>query len=137
MKVATKNEADEKLVARIDVLPPAGKAQMINPHIEMIMEREMVRRDHTTRDCALSRDRKASRSPYAYDFGLHVGAQVSHEDERLQLYTIKQVSGPQTCQVVSAFIDPTRLEEGGKGRWTLGCELRPSASPRPSNNQEK
>ena len=130
MKVAKENESDAKLGARINALSPAGKAQMINTHIEMIMEREMVRRDQTARDSALSRDRKASRPPYAYDFGLRVGAQVSHEDGRL--YTIKEVSGPQTGQVVSAFIEPARLEEGGKGRWTLGCELRPSATPRPS-----
>jgi hypothetical protein len=103
---------------------------MINTHIEMIMEQEMVHRDQTARDSALSRDRKASRPPYAYDFGLQVGTQVSHADGRL--YTIKEVSGPQAGQVVSAFIEPTRLEEGTKGRWTLACELRPTATPRPS-----
>jgi hypothetical protein len=130
LKMAKENEADVKLMERINSLSPAGKAQMINTHIEMIMQQEMTRRDQTARDSALSRDRKASRPPYAYDFGLQAGAQVSHADGRL--YTIREVSGPQAGQVVSAFIEPARLEEGGKGRWTLACELRPTATPRPS-----
>ena len=57
LKVATENEADEKLVARINALSPASKARMMNTHIEMIMEREILRRDQTARDSALSRDR--------------------------------------------------------------------------------
>ena len=130
MKIAKENAADEKPVARINALSPAGKAQMINTHIEMIMEREMVRRDQTTRDSALSRDRKASSPPYAYDFGLQFGAQVSQADRRL--YTITELIGPQAGQVVSAFIEPTRLSEGGKGRLTLACELGPTPTPRPS-----
>ena len=130
LKLAKENEADVKLIERINALSPAGKAQMINTHIEMNMQQEMTRSDQTTIDSALSGDRKASRPPYAYDFRLQVGAQVSHAD--VHLYTIKEVSGPQAGQVFSAFIEPTRLEEGGKGRWTLACEPRPTATPRPS-----
>ena len=114
LKMAKESEADEKLIARINALSTAGKAQMINTHIEMIMQQEMARRDQKASDSALGRDRKASRPPYAYGVGLQVaiGAQVSHADGRL--YKIKEVSGPQTWQVVSAFIEPMRLKEGRK-----------------------
>ena len=45
LKMAKENEADVKLMERINSLSPAGKAQMINTHIEMIMQQEMTRRD--------------------------------------------------------------------------------------------
>ena len=51
LKMANGSEADEKLIARINAMSPASKIQMIDTHIEMIMQQGMTRKDQRRGTC--------------------------------------------------------------------------------------
>lgn len=107
-----------------------GKAQVIFKHAEEKVMQNVLKRDRTARDNILSRQRKNSKSPYAVDFQLAVGDEVSYDGV---LHKIKAVNGPPGEAITSTI----QVKGSEKTRKVRMSELRPTATPRPTTFLER
>ena len=117
--------AEQDIENQMNLMTPAEKAQLIEAEAMRQVQLEGFRRDRRARDSLMSRLRKQSKAPQAYDFGIRVGSEVSHNGK---LYKVTDTSGPDGV-TITAKIKPTRGE--GQEAWVVATELRPSATPRP------
>ena len=89
-----------------------------------------LKRDRTARDNNLSRQRKNSKAPYAVDFQLAVGDEVSYDGV---LHKIKAVNGPPGEAITSTI----QVKGNEKTRKVRMSELRPTATPMPTTFLER
>ena len=128
--IADKDTAVDKLTeeaidGQMKLMSPASIAQLIEAEAERNVQLEGFRRDRRSRDSILSRLRKQSKAPQAYNFNIQKGKEVSHKGK---LFMVTDTSGPNGV-TITAKIKPVRGE--GPVTWVVASELRPSATPRP------
>ena len=116
---------EEAIDKQIKEMGPADIAQLIEAEAERTVQMEGFRRDRRARDSILSRLRKQSKAPQAYDFHIIEGKEVSHGGK---LYTVTGTTGSNGT-AITARIRPSRGT--GSEQWVVASELRPGATPRP------
>ena len=116
---------EEAIDKQIKKMGPADIAQLIEAEAERTVQMEGFRRDRRARDSILSRLRKQSKAPQAYDFHIIEGKEVSHGGK---LYTVTGTTGSNGT-AITARIRPSRGT--GSEQWVVASELRPGATPRP------
>jgi hypothetical protein len=116
---------EEAIDKQMQLMSPGEIAQLIEAEAERRVQLEGFRRDRKSRDSILSRLRKQSKAPQAYDFDIREGREVSHKGK---LYTVMETTGSDAV-AITAKIKPCR--DGGPEQWVVANELRPSATPRP------
>ena len=119
---------EEDIQHQLSMMSPAEIAQLIEAETMRKVQLEGFRRDRRSRDSLMSRLRKQSKAPQAYNCDIKEGKEVSHKGK---LFTVTDTTGSDGV-TITAKIKPSRGE--GPEAWVVATELRPSATPRPVRN---
>ena len=121
-------ESDEDITADgvIQDLAPEKRAQLVFTEAERLKEVSLAKREEVARDNAIRRQSNKQRPPYAYDFNISPGMEVSHTDGLL--YKVVSVS-PNPSNPITA-----EISREGHQKSARIIELKPAATPRPARH---